>query len=268
MEDVTIVSALFNIERENMDGRDWEKYLKWFDLTLKLKCPMVLFVTEDLKDFVDVRRKNLPTKVIIQKIDEIPYYNLKEKIDCIISSEEYKKKVSDPNRIECQHSMYSIIQYSKFEWLKESSKINPFNSQFFFWLDAGASRFFENYDLELEYPSPNAIDSLKQMGDKFLIQMNMEYYKDLAYSNVLTEEYLLDNRSYILGSMFGGGIKSIEKVSLDIQDILINKMIYKQLINNEQIALGYLVKNNFDDYEIYERYNGKHAALFGELSKR
>ena len=34
--DVTIVSALFNIERDRMDGRDWEEYLKWFDVTLQL----------------------------------------------------------------------------------------------------------------------------------------------------------------------------------------------------------------------------------------
>ena len=37
MKEVTIVSALFNIERENMDGRKWDEYLKWFDITLKLE---------------------------------------------------------------------------------------------------------------------------------------------------------------------------------------------------------------------------------------
>ena len=50
--DVSIVTALFNIEREGMDGRDWEEYLKWFTVTLQLKCPMTIFVTEDLVDFV------------------------------------------------------------------------------------------------------------------------------------------------------------------------------------------------------------------------
>ena len=53
MKDVTIVSALFNIERENMDGRKWDEYLEWFDITLKLQCPMYLFVTEDVREFVD-----------------------------------------------------------------------------------------------------------------------------------------------------------------------------------------------------------------------
>ena len=114
-KDFAIVSALFNIEREGMDGRTWQEYLDWFEITLKLKCPMIFFVTEDLESFILERRGDLPTEVIVQTIDDIPYYHLKEQIDEIISSDQYKTKISDPNRIECQHSMYSIIQYSKFK---------------------------------------------------------------------------------------------------------------------------------------------------------
>ena len=61
MSKVTIVSALFDIER--IDGRPWEEYLKWFDEFLKLKTPMVLFVSEDLKEFIEERRKDIPTEI-------------------------------------------------------------------------------------------------------------------------------------------------------------------------------------------------------------
>ena len=265
MKEFTIVSSLFNIHREGMDGRSWEEYLRWFDLTLQLKCPMILFVTEDLVSFVEERRVNIPTDIIVQTVDEIPYQHLKEHLDTIINSEEYKERISDPSRIECQYSTYSIIQYSKFEWLKHAIKENTFNSKFFFWMDAGASRFFDGYDLSLEYPSSAAIEALVEMGDKFLIQMNMEYYKDLANADILTEDYLLDNRSYVLGSMFGGTADKILKVCKDVEDVLLNKMIANSIVNNEQITLGYLVKQNPDDYEIYERYDGKHMSLFTEL---
>jgi Bacterial protein of unknown function (HtrL_YibB) len=268
MKEVTIVTSLFNIERDEIDGRKWEEYLKWFSETLKLKCSMIIFVSEDLVSFVEEKRKEIPTEIIVNSNEEIPYNYLKERIDLIIESDEYKEKISDPQRIECKHSLYSIIQYSKFKWLLQAVEENPFNSKFFFWLDAGASRFFDNYDLNLEYPSPNAIEALKEMGEKFLVQMNMEYYKDLANSNTLSEDYLLDNRSYILGSMFGGTEKEIIKVSEDIEDIFVNKMIDNGFVNNEQIALGYLVKQNPDDYEIYERYDEKHMSLFKELGKR
>ena len=69
--DVTIVSALFNIEREGMDGRDWEEYLKWFTITLQLKCPMTVFVSEDLVDFVKEKRGKLPTEIIMQDVEEL-----------------------------------------------------------------------------------------------------------------------------------------------------------------------------------------------------
>lgn len=267
-KDFVIVSSLFNIEREEMDGRTWEEYLKWFDITLKLKCPMVVFITEDLVSFVEERRKSIPTEIIVQSVDEIPYKHLKPQIDSIIESEEYKERISDSSRIECQHSMYSIVQYSKFKWLKQVVEENPFNSKFFFWLDAGGSRFFDDYDLNLEYPSPNAIEALEGMGEKFLIQMNMEYYDDLINADILTDQYLLDNRSYVLGSMFGGTKNGLLKVVTDVEDIFLNKMIENGFVNNEQIALGYLVKKSPDDYEIYERYDNKHLSLFVELGKR
>jgi hypothetical protein len=267
MKDVTIVSSLFNIKREGMDGRTWEEYLKWFDITLKLKCPMILFVTEDLREFVEERRSDISTEVIVQSVEEIPYYYLKCQLDSIIQSEEYIEKISDPDRIECQHSMYSIVQYSKFKWLKQAIEENPFNSKFFFWLDAGSSRFFDGYNLSENYPSSNALDALNEMGDKFLIQMNTEYYKDLANVDTLSVEYLLDNRSYVLGSMFGGTKQGIINVCFEIEDILLNKMISNDFVNNEQISLGYLVKTNPELFEIYYRDNGKHLALFEELKK-
>ena len=111
--DVTIVTALFNIEREQMDGRDWDEYLKWFDVTLQLQCPMVLFITEDIKELVEEKRKGLPTEIIVQSVDDIPYYHLKDEIQEILDSGDYKSKMADPARIECKHAMYSIIQYSK-----------------------------------------------------------------------------------------------------------------------------------------------------------
>ena len=101
---------------------------------------------------------------------------------------------------------------TQFKWLTQASELNPFDSKFFFWIDAGGSRFFDSYDLKLEYPSPPALQKpLNQMGDKFLIQMNMEYYLDLAQADLLPVSYLLDNRSYVLGSMFGGGPKSLQE---------------------------------------------------------
>ena len=277
---VTFVSALFNIDR--VDGRKWEEYLKWFDVTLKLRVPMVLFITEDLVDFVRERRgdditvnmdggvggswtANDQTEIIIQDIDKIPYYYLKDDIQGILDSDSYKEDMSDTDRIECKQAMYSVIQYSKFPWLTKAAELNPFKSDYFFWLDAGASRFFDGYDLTQDYPSKEAGESLSNMGESFLVQMNTEYYKDLSDAKTLDNNYLYDNRSYVLGSMFGGHKKSLFKVCDMVHNVLMNDMIDNNTINNEQIALGYLIKKYPDEFALYERTNGKHMDLFQEL---
>ena len=260
----TFVSALFNIDR--VDGRKWDQYLKWFEETLKLQVPMVLFIEKELQDFIDEKRGDLPTQTIYQTIEDIPYYNLKDKIQGILDSDEYKEKMSDTDRIECKQAMYSVIQYSKFPWLQQAIELNPHKSDIFFWLDAGGSRFFNNFDLTEPYPGTAAMESLEGMGESFLIQMNCEYYRDLYEAKKLDESYLYDNRSYVLGSMFGGHKNIIPKIVDMVDDVLMNKMIRKNNINNEQITLGYLVKKYPNDFSIYTRTNTEHMDLFTELS--
>ena len=266
MSKVTVVSALFDIER--VDGRPWEEYLKWFDVFLQLNVPMVLFVSKDLKDFIDERRYKISqrTEILIQTVDQIPYYHLKDEIQDILDSDEYKENIEDPDRIECKQAMYSVIQYSKFPWLKTAAEMNTHNSDYFFWLDAGGSRFFGLHDLKKEYPSKEAVKSLEDMGESFLVQQNTEFYPDLSDAEELDLDYLYDNRSYVLGSMFGGHKNSVPKVCDMVEDLFYNEMINKGNINNEQIALGYLIKKYPDEFATYERTNGKHMALFEELS--
>ena len=163
---------------------------------------MVLYVSEDVAEFLVDKRKDIPTAVCVQTVDQIPYYHLKDEIQGILDSDEYQENISDPDRIECKQAMYSVIQYSKFPWLKLAAEDNPHNSDYFFWLDAGGSRFFGIYDLKKEYPSKDAVKSLDDMGESFLVQMNTEYYPDLSDAEELDLDYLYYNRSYVLGSMF------------------------------------------------------------------
>ena len=264
MSNVTVVSALFNIDR--VDGRKWDEYLKWFDKTLQLKVPMILFITEDLGEFVEERRGDLTTELIVDTIDDIPYYHLKDEIQDILDSEEYKENISDPDRIECKQAMYSVIQYSKFPWIKYAVEKNPHDTDYFFWLDAGGSRFFDNFDLTEQWPSKEACKSLEEMGESFLLQMNCDYYPDLYNADELDLDYLYDNRSYVLGSLFGGHKNKIPSVCDLVEDVLINEMINKKNVNNEQIALGYIIKKYSDEFSLYERTTGKHMALFTELA--
>ena len=150
--------------------------------------------------------------------------------------------------------------------MNHATKLNPFDSDVYFWLDAGGSRFFNNFDLSEEYPGVAAMESIEGMGESFLVQMNCEYYEDLYSAKTLDENYLYDNRSYVLGSMFGGHKNTIPKIVKMVDDVLMDDMIAENNMNNEQIALGYLVKKYPDDFAVYSRTNGQHMDIFTELS--
>jgi hypothetical protein len=260
MLNTTIVTSLYDIGRNKIDGRTWDQYLEWFSETLKIKSPMVIFVDESLKDFVKSKREGLETEIIVQSLTEIPYYHLKNKIDEIISEGEYRKMVKDPDRIECTSSLYTIVQFSKFGWVEEAAKKNFFNSENFLWLDAGISRFFSRNGVSTDLPIPSKtflINGIDLVG-KIIIQTFMSYYPDLALSEELDESYLLDNRSFVAGGIFMVSLNSIEKIKKEIDLILYEKMIGKGLINNEQIVLGYLSKRSPDLFHTFKNYRNIH----------
>ena len=91
---VTLVSALFDINR--VDGRKWDEYLKWFEITLKLRVPMGLFLDRDMQEYIDDRRgymcsenEYLKTQTLYQTVEDIPYYELKDQIQEILDSDQY-----------------------------------------------------------------------------------------------------------------------------------------------------------------------------------
>lgn len=264
--DFTLVTSLYNLKKVNRDdNRNWKDYLNWFSETLKIDCPFIIFTEPNLKEFVEEKRKGLETHIVITPLEDIPYYYLKDPIQKVLDSEEYKTTMSDLNRIECKESIYSVIQYSKFKWLKESSKLFD-HYKFYFWLDAGASRFISPKDMSKKYPNEKALDALDIIDNSFLIQYNMEPYTDLINAEFLSENYFLDNRAFVCGSMFGGNQEAIDNISEQIE-LVLNKMITNNCVNNEQISLGYLCKNKKDLFTRFFRVsNMDHLRLFSELS--
>lgn len=267
MKDITIVTALFNIQRQDMDGRTWDEYLQWFSKTLELKCPMVIFVEDELVDFVKEHRGSRRTKIISHPLEKIPYYYLKDDMDAVINSEDYRIKTKCLDRIECNHSLYSIIQYSKFKWIRQSIEMNPFDSDYYFWMDAGASRFFEGFDLNQNFPGEFGLEALDGIAEKVLVQLNTETYQDLVHSDTLGKEYFYDPRSFVCGTFFGMHKNIHPEIEKEVENILLNDMLKENNLNNEQIALAYLVKNKPELFEVYYRNTWKQIQLFLELTQ-
>lgn len=261
------VTSLYNLsDVRRGDGRDWQDYLDWFGKTLRIKAPLIIFTEPETVGFIDKMRDGIdhPTYKVITTLEEVPLYHLKESMQEVLDSDFYKENMNDTNRVECNDSMYSVIQYSKFKWLKESTV--AFDFKYYFWLDAGASRFIDDELYENDYPSEEAIKSLENLDDTFLIQYNDEYYPDLVNQDTLSIDYLWDNRAFICGSMFGGNKNSIHNIDLEMDSIM-DHMIANKCLNNEQIALGFMCKAREELFTRYYRQNPhRHLDLFQELA--
>lgn len=229
---VMVITSLFDINRDTKgDGRTIAEYLNWFEKTLKLKCDMTIYTEKKFQDFILKHRKNVTneTKIIIQNLEDLPFYKNFNKIAEIINSRQYKRKIRHPERVECILPEYNLIQYSKFGWLKEAAEKNK-EHEYFFWMDAGCSRFFLDTDLNKEWPNPSLLDK-----DKFLIQRNVNWPK--MWNNLNISRYIWHSNALMCGGLFGGGRDMINKMELLIEKICQNIFFANQCFNNEQFAI-------------------------------
>lgn len=255
MNQTTFVTALYNIQRETKgDGRKWSDYLEWFKETLELPFPMVIYCSpdEELINLIQNHRPELvPTKIMFS---EIPYQCYEPIFQQLFDQRDYQERIMNIDRVECKLPMYNVIQYSKFQWLKEVAETNPFQTDYFFWIDAGISRFIPKY---LYSRIKSTITLPKQ---KLIIQHNhlLEYYP-------VTEAYLWDSQCLMCGTMFGGD-KEIMIDFANRMDEELKQRVAQGWINNEQILLAYLYHKKYKDmYHLIYNNTPNHLCLFERL---
>jgi len=260
---VTIVTAFFDINRETKgDGRKISEYKDWIQKTLQLNCNLYVVTEERFKDFfIENRPKQYPMEIKIIDFKESYYYKYYDRMKEILESNYYKNKILHPNRVECVLPEYNIIQYSKFDYLKIAMKENPFQSDYFFWMDSGCSRFFLDVDISASYPSQNVIAFLKNNPNKFIIQKR----HDLEYFPI-DENFIWKSDNLLYGTMFGGDVAVINKISECVEDVLTNIMFANMNVNNEQLALAITWKKHPELFFLTNNASYCHLLLFKLLS--
>lgn len=127
----TVISAYYHIHSKHSH----EKYLSWMINFLTLKDCLVVFVQPDLVDTIHaLRPPAYPTIVIPRPLSSFH-------VNRAVSPEKWRRQEKlDPER-QVGHSdkLYQIWN-EKSNMIKLVADINPFDSQYFVWLDIGAIR--------------------------------------------------------------------------------------------------------------------------------
>jgi hypothetical protein len=169
-------------------------------------------------------------------------------VNDIINDENWEQTVKFPNDITNRNSMYALINFSKFRWLKiaRSMTRSKWHSQLFCWCDAGISRFFPNKNASIKF-NTNLVDSVITKKKIAIQGGSNEFLLILSGSKILSPNKLIgSNNNVVMGTFFILISELIDPLISEIEDVLFNEMLRKRRIDNEQPALGLIAAKNKD----------------------
>jgi glycosyl transferase family 25 len=148
---MTCVSAYWDVGNKH----DSKKYSIWFHNTLCVNCPYVFFGDAATIEMVKRIRSVLacPTHYIECKIEDFYTY-------------QYKSRMAATHPIHCPSVELNMIWNEKIFLLQKASKINPFQSDFFKWIDAGHCVYRSQPPPGLVFPDPDKLNDLPR--EKFI----------------------------------------------------------------------------------------------------
>jgi len=268
MPAATIITAFFDIHRESRgDGRRLDEYLEWIKHTLQLNCNLYIITESRFIDFMKTARPAEYHHKTVFKVDTLEnamFYKYLPRMRDIINTPEYKSRIMHPNRVECILPEYNVIQYSKFGWLLDAIKENPFQSDIFFWMDIGISRFFENMNLSQEYPNKQALERLlsrNQNCDGLIIQKRWD-----LETFPINDNFIWRSDNLMKGGMFGGTSECIKRMNDCIDLIFQEQMLDKGCVNNEQVVLSLIYKEHRDWFKLVDDDDRKPCKLLTYLA--
>jgi hypothetical protein len=213
---LTCVSAYFPVKNKHDN-----KYLKWFENTLSINCPYVFFTNSKYIDIIKKYRKHLPTYYVDCEIEDFFTYK-------------YRNQMIT-HQIHCPSVELNLIWNEKIFMIKKAYEINPFNSEWFQWIDAGICTYRDNLPPNITFPNINKLNLFPK--DKFIYSSSNEYINNLVTKT--NYYHHISGTSYLIH-------KSLINRFVDIYQLYLDKLVDKDNIWTDQLLLTHIHKDNPD----------------------
>lgn len=227
---LTCVSGYWRIK--NKHGNNFEK---WFENTLKINCPYVFFTDEDTINIIKKHRGDLPTYYVNISIDE--FYTQRFK-DRMITHEAH-----------CPSIELNLVWNEKIYLIQKALEINPFNSDFFMWMDAGMSSFRNRMPPPIPFPDVRKLNQLPK--DKFIYSSSHNFTYN---ENFKKGQYHLHHHvsgTYVLH-------KSIINKFVEIYTKYMEQLVDESDIWTDQVILTHIYK---DKPELFFKLCDNYATI-------
>lgn len=142
VDNVTLVTGLWDLGRANLTGwshRDFETYKKHFLDMLKCDIPMCIWIPKDMEEEVWKVRNKVNTRIFFKEVEDFKtWFPFFEKLNRIRTSEQWQGRAGWlPESPQGALEMYNPMMMCKMFMVNDSTLSNPFNTEYFYWIDGG-----------------------------------------------------------------------------------------------------------------------------------
>lgn len=219
---VTIVTGLWDLGRGDLEEsfkRDFTQYKDRFFELLEADCQMCVWIPKSLEKEVTQIRKGKPTKIYYKELFDFETWNpFFEKIQKIRENEEWKNKaewLSESPQAKLKY--YNPMMFTKMFMVNDTAILNPFNSDYFFWIDGGITNTVHKGYFTHDLVFDNLENYVNSVENKF-VQIAYPYENETEIhgfdSKEMSRYCKVDKVSYVCrGGFFGGRKELIHSVN-------------------------------------------------------
>lgn len=249
----TIVTCLFYIGRDRWKysgfPKNYDRYSGWMKNFLSIDAQMIFYVDDFYYErAVEIRKKYDPnlekTTFIKTTIGDLEayktYYN---KMSSLMNSPEFKSKIQFQVS-DMLYPLYNVLMYNKCNFIKEAAEMNPYNSEYFYWVDLGACRN-ESSDYErVHWP-----DSSNQ--DYFNNKITFFSHSGPGFDIGDQETHFLSQSRFIQGGYFIVPINKVNFLKREVESV-IEETLAKGYIGSDEKIFDLIYKRNSSEFNIIQ----------------
>ena len=246
-DNLTIVTGLWNIGR---NGRSFDHYINHFKKFLDLPYNLFIYIPAEYEYLVWEKRNKKNTFVKIMELEDVKtlYKPFWDKTQSIRTSPEwYNSSGWLPDSPQASLEWYNPIVQSKMFMVNDATIWNPFNNEYFIWLDAGITNtVYEGFLIE-------GLQKINKHLEQFLFlsypyEANTEIHGfDFNKINLFAQHKV----EYVCRGGLFGGRKDIINMANGSYYSMLNDTLHSNCMGTEESIFSIL---SYREPHIYRRY--------------
>jgi hypothetical protein len=255
MSRVTIVTGIWDIGRHDLNAglcRSYQHYMDKLELLLPIKCNMIIFGNDELRQFVEKRRSKQTTRFVTRSVDWFRRHEFFIKIQTIRNNPNWLNSTGWLSRsLQAVLKDYNPLVMSRMLLLSEAAEMDTFDSSYMFWLDGGIAHKVN----PVLFTNDNVLEQIPKLISKFMFicfpyhaveneihGFNYQRLNDMAGSQVLNVARC---------GFFGGPKNTIAEIN-DIYLKLLNTTLEDRLMGTDESIFSIMCAKHVDLVDVFE----------------